>query len=134
METIAFTGFSAHKVYEFREVFDCYTGLTMSSNGNRSVNSFDALFRIAKHENRTLATACLDRRNRQRLSFHQTRARKDFIDLLGTVPRLQPNSNEIINLCLHLADLLNDKILFDFLTQINHFGGNNDRSEFRRGG
>lgn len=120
METIAFAAAFAHLIYEFREVFARYTGLTILLHCNSPSNASDALFNLGKHENTALAAACYNRRNRERLLFHQTRARRDLIALLETMARSEPGGNRIIQLGLCLGDLFNDKALFDFLTMTDN--------------
>lgn len=70
-------------IYEFREAFDRYAGLSIEvKNDNRDISPAEAeLFRITNHSNKKLAEICLNRRNRKRLSFHQKIARRDFFEL-----------------------------------------------------
>lgn len=111
MEKIAFSGSPTMSVFEFREVFARYTGLTLELNrGGRTDPSTD-LLRIAGHRNIALASACMNRRNRTRLSFHQIQARNEFVDLISDLPLSHENRKELAELSLQLAVLLNDKEL-----------------------
>ena len=82
-------------IYEFREIIERYVGLTL-------VNSADAaeigerekeIFRVSDIKNVELGAVCFMRRNRKRLSFHQTRARKDFLHLIESI--LDARSNRV---------------------------------------
>lgn len=109
IETLAFAGSPALSVFELREVFSRYTGLTLALNSVGTVFSSNELFTIARHGNAALASACMDRRTRRRLSFHQSRSRLEFVALLAAISRSEPNRKEIIGCAVQVADLLNDK-------------------------
>lgn len=71
-------------VFEFREVFERYSGLTLAARQADEVGENEReVFRIAGHENAALGAKCLHRRNRLRLRFHQSLASRDFLKLLA---------------------------------------------------
>jgi uncharacterized protein YozE (UPF0346 family) len=72
-------------IYEFREIFDRYVGLSVEirSAGVESSAAENEFYRITNHNNKKLGAACLNRRNRTRLSFHQKLARRDFFEIVG---------------------------------------------------
>jgi hypothetical protein len=108
MEKIAFVGSPTISVFEFREVFARYTGLTLALNGGAAADPSTELLRIAGHRNIALASACMNRRNHERLSFHQMQARNEFVDLISAMVRAQLRSSELLELSLQLATMLND--------------------------
>jgi hypothetical protein len=69
-------------IYEFRETLDRYVGLTLAAQAETSVETSKEFFRAAKNKNVELAAKCFNRRNRQRLFFHQTSARQDFLQII----------------------------------------------------
>lgn len=80
-------------IYEFREVFERYVGLTLEIKiDNVEVEQSEKeIFRITNHTNKKLAEKCLNRRNRKRLAFHQKLARHDFFEVFE---KLVINSDE----------------------------------------
>jgi len=109
IEKIAFVGSQTIPVFEFREIFARYTGLTLALNAGGAPNFSADLFKVSKHGNLALATACLNRRNRQRLSFHQMQARREFVDMVARMARSHTRGTEIVELGLQLTHLLNDQ-------------------------
>jgi hypothetical protein len=72
-------------IFELRETLDRYVGLTLAARTETSVETSKELFRAAENKNVELAAKCLYRRNRQRLFFHQTSARQDFLHVIKTL-------------------------------------------------
>ncbi len=74
-------------VFEFREVFQRYAGLTLAAMQRAAADEVGenerAVFKIANHANAELGAKCLHRRNRLRLEFHQRLASRDFLKLLA---------------------------------------------------
>ena len=109
IEDIAFADRPTISVFEFREIFSRYTGLTLSLRRGRKAQFPTELFTAAGHENLELASVCLDRVNRRRLAFHQERARNEFVDLMVAISRSGPRGTEIVALGFQIAKLLEDK-------------------------
>jgi len=89
-------------IYEIRQIFDRYVSFTLSAQtdnrDSRFVLANDEIFRIAGHNNSELAAICLDRRNRKELTFHQTLARLDLLDLLAGKGELGAWAIEFVSL------------------------------------
>jgi hypothetical protein len=87
IEQIVFENDSKLSLFEFREVFERYVGLTLTKKqknnqiGENEIN----IFRVVKHENPKLGAICLNRRNQFKLNYHQTLARKDFLKAVNEV-------------------------------------------------
>ncbi len=76
---------SGISIFELRETLDRYVGLTLAAREETSVETGKEFFRAAENKNVELAAKCLYRRNRQRLFFHQTSARQDFLHVIKTL-------------------------------------------------
>lgn len=72
-------------LFEFREVFERYVGLTLSrkQNNDQVGENETNVFRIAKHENVKLGSICLHRSNQFKLKYHQTLAQRDFLKVIN---------------------------------------------------
>ena len=95
---------SVVSLYEWREIYERYTGLSLAvaeADGNSEDNE---LFEVAGNKNGKLGTVCLNRRNRNRLIFHHTQARNDFLDALIRAKC----DGDALGLALELAALLDD--------------------------
>ena len=109
IERIAFSGGTVSSLFEFREIFYRFTGLLEAANAPTGGKSTGVLYEISSHRNISLASRCLDRRNRERLAFHQTRARNEFVDLIFHLADSESKRVEIVNLALELASHLHDR-------------------------
>lgn len=95
-------------IYAFREVFYRYTGLAQSiaefrmqiAEWSDSNSTFDI-----RHST-LVRSACIARRDRQKLNVHFTTARKDFVEALG-----EGNITEIDRTVEALAQCIGDKTL-----------------------
>ncbi len=107
-------------IYEFREVFERFAGLTIAySNTNSKPHKHETeFFRVAAFQNQELSSKCLHRRNQKRLSFHQTEAEKDFLRMIAAISNSLKNSAELELLTLELVKLLNDSAAQKALTEI----------------
>ncbi len=83
IEAILIESDSQISIYNFREVFERYAGLTKanSDKNNKISDSEKEVFRISENANIELAAICQHRRNRKKLFFHHTLARQDFLRL-----------------------------------------------------
>lgn len=98
-------------IYEVREVFERYSGLTLAhKNPNDTNNQHVAeLFRIANRENVKLGAICLERRNQTRLKFHQTQAREDFLKLLAKLVAKNAQVEKLELLSVQFVKTLEDE-------------------------
>ena len=97
-------------IYEFREIFDRYVGLSLEiqSENEELSPSETEIFRISNHTNKNLAEICLHRRNRIRLSFHQKLARRDFFEILDKFVGQKNEPQNLLDKVSKLAALLSD--------------------------
>lgn len=97
-----------HDLYTFREVFYRYTGLAQAIAEFRMQNAesdrFHSSFVI--HNSSLARSACISRRDRQKLNVHFTTARKDFVETLG-----EGNIKEIDRTVEALAQCTGDNAL-----------------------
>jgi hypothetical protein len=70
-------------VFEFREVLERYSGLTLAMRTDEVGENEREVFKIINHKNTELGAKCLHRRNRLRLELHQRLASRDFLKLLA---------------------------------------------------
>lgn len=97
-------------IFEFREIFDRYAGLSLeilSEDRDVSIPEKE-IFRIASHSSQKIGEACLNRRNRLRLSYHQKLARKDFFEIFEKLTLKSEMPQNLFKKVLRLADMLND--------------------------
>lgn len=97
-------------IYEFRETIERYIGLTLAElNDDKVIAEHEReIFRIAPTKNIERGSICLNRRNRKRLSFHQTEARRDFLQLTERILKGSFEKVELRLWSLELAELAND--------------------------
>ena len=107
IECLAFSGESISRLFEFREIFYRFTGLSEAVNATigRSTNE---IFVVTGHDNNSLGSRCLDRRNAKRLAFHQVIARNEFIDLLSQLAIEAAVRADLVALSTTLAEDLQD--------------------------
>ncbi|MGI9034770.1 MAG: hypothetical protein ACR2GD_01910 [Pyrinomonadaceae bacterium] len=75
---------SRFPIFEFREIFERYIGLTTAVNllDDCPSRKDEEIFRVALRQNVKLGAQCLNRRNHLRVERHQTLARADFLKLV----------------------------------------------------
>lgn len=96
-------------IYEFRETIERYVGLTLArQNGDKISEHEKEIFRVAKIENIELGAVCLNRRNRKRLSIHQSVARQDFLHLIEQMLESDSDKSEVERLSIELTATLED--------------------------
>ena len=121
IEQIAFTDGTAAAIFDFREIFARYTGLSQATNVEVVGGQVSDIFEIGNAENPKLATAVLARRNREKLIFHQMTARNEFVDMISGLAIDQP---EVIALATQVAVCVKDKLAIEDLaaltSQSNH--------------
>lgn len=97
-------------IYAFREVFYRYTGLAQAISEfrmqNAESNRFHSSFII--HNSSLVRSACIARRDRQKLNVHFRTARKDFVETLG-----EGNITEIDRTVEALAQCTGDNTLIN---------------------
>lgn len=98
-------------VFELREVFDRYIGLTLAAENQEAMTTPEnsLVFKVAGNQNAELASICHQRRNRKLLSFHQTLAGQDFLKLISEFATRFSDAVQIENISLKLVELLDDE-------------------------
>lgn len=97
-------------LFEFREIIERYAGLTYQAceqTGNPAEHEKE-IFRVSGTTNIDLSSKCLNRRNRQRLLFHQNCARRDFLNALEIIFRNTPDQKSLTDGSLEFLELLGD--------------------------
>lgn len=129
IEQIAFTDGSAAAIFDFREVFARYVGLSQAANIEVASGQVSDIFAIGKAENPTLATAILARRNREKLTFHQMTARNEFVDMIGEIAI---GHSEVILLAEKVAVCVNDELAIEDLAALTtHSNRTNSQKDHR---
>ena len=108
LENTAFSGESIAGLFDFRETFYRYVGLSDAAiTTDQSVSNAE-IFDVTGHPNNPLASACLARRNSARLSAHRAAASEEFVRSISRLAATTASSIQIRNLALALADHLGD--------------------------
>lgn len=109
-------------IYEFREVAERYIGLTFAKQNAESITDFENMtsefFKISENPNLNLSSVCFNRRNRNRLSFHQKNARRDFIDILKKILSADSDKKNLGFLVYEFVKLLNDSEAKNMLSKM----------------
>lgn len=109
LEKIAFGDASAALVLRFREVYARYTGLTLFSLVSRVDSQHrHPLFEFHRDPETRAAAACLHRRDREKVAFHQQQARTAFLDVIGQLSAGQPDRSGLVFRAVEVATLLDD--------------------------
>jgi hypothetical protein len=98
-------------VYEFRETIERYVGLTLINQSNATVSRVEdeEFLRAAQVSNVELGAICLNRRNQNKLSLHQTEARKDFLHTINQLLRFGSDEKSIEQSAVKLVAVLEDR-------------------------
>lgn len=127
IEHLAFTDSSASAIFDFREVFARYTGLSQAANAEVGSGQVSDIFEIGKSENPQLATAILARRYREKLIFHQMTARNEFVDVISGLAIDQP---EVIALATQVAVCVKDELAIEELAALtSHSSPSNSKKD-----
>lgn len=97
-------------IFEFREVFDRYVGLTQATDCGeaKTTGTEKEIFRIADNRNAEIGAICLNRRNLKRLTFHQTLARQDFFQVINQLVKFASDKEEFAKSAAGFFQLLKD--------------------------
>jgi hypothetical protein len=97
-------------VYEFRETIERYIGLTLTDQSNAAESRVEdeEFLRAAQTSNVELGAICLKRRNRNKLSLHQTEARKDFLFLTDQLLKAGSDEENLEQSAIKLVSILKD--------------------------
>jgi hypothetical protein len=97
-------------IFEFREVFDRYVGLTLAKDCGKvkTTEPEKEIFQIANNGNTEIGVICLNRRNLKRLTFHQSQARQDFFQVINLLVKFASDEEEFVKSAAGLFQLLKD--------------------------
>ncbi|MEQ1923870.1 MAG: hypothetical protein ABL952_15300 [Pyrinomonadaceae bacterium] len=105
METAAFPESEMQGVFDFREMYYRFVGLSNAVNEPESARPGTELFEIGGGGNNDTAARCLARRNRIRLHRHYLKARREFMS--SVAERSDESLNALASeLAVHLGDPL----------------------------
>ena len=105
IESIAFSGASSAEIFEFREIFYRYAGLTEAGNSMIGTDHITNLADIGAVADATIAARCAARRNQKKIDTYQANAQEDLIAMTRSISH---RDHEIAALTLDLAELLSD--------------------------
>ena len=103
IENLVFGNDSVSSIFDFREILHRYAGLSEAANAG--VASANEIFKLSNNERTDVAAACLARKNQRKLSFHQSLARDEFVDMIS---ELANADKRILALAVELANSVND--------------------------
>ena len=118
IESLVFADASISSIFDFREILRRYAGLSEAVNGAPGSSPGTELFEVSKNEDKELASTCLTRKNRRRLSFHQSLARNEFVDMISEFAAADKEGARILGLAIELANDVNDQEAACTLTAI----------------
>lgn len=98
-------------IYEFREMLQRYVGLTFAAQNRpeKSLTVNKELFYAAQNKNFEIAAKCFQRRNRKRLFFHQTLARKDFLQFVLQMFSVIADREDFAKSVIEFVEILEDR-------------------------
>jgi len=97
-------------LFEFRQTIERYAGLTLliQNAAAKIPGQEKEIFRVVETKNIETAALCLQRRNRKRLAFHQTKARQDFLHLIRDLSASVSDTTKFENSVGEFVNLLDD--------------------------
>ena len=95
-------------IFDFRETAERYAGLTTAAQNEPDKNWGQDIFQAANNKKDDLGKICLRRRNRKRLAFHQTEARRDFLQIIKQLTDSISDTETLERSTLAMVALLND--------------------------
>lgn len=117
-------------IYQFRNVFERYAGLTLALNDQIEVTSNnESVFGVAGHSNIELAQICQNRRNRKHLSFHQINALEDFLKVIRQLSFFKVDDFELRKLSIEFVEILGDERAVKRLVEIFDYNQQTQKKE-----
>jgi hypothetical protein len=97
-------------IFEFREVFERYVGLTIAKDcaDGKITQTQKEFFLIGNTGAVEIGAICLNRRNLKRLTFHQTQARQDFFQIINQLAAHATDKITFVKFAADFFRLLND--------------------------
>jgi hypothetical protein len=119
MESIAFSNSPVSSVFEFREVFYRYAGLTDAAKSASDPVRHTSIAELNRSGSSEVAAACIARRNREKLQLHQTESRIDFVDAISLLLLETSRKPLLLSLAVRLAEHLQDRDAVDELNTLD---------------
>lgn len=113
MEMLAFSDAPTSDVFNFRDIFYRYVGLSLANDAPVGCDHIRGLAEIGEVHDQKTAVSCSARRNREKITLHHDAARADLIAL--TVDKMIA-THEFVDRAIELASLVNDPIAMDRLS------------------
>ncbi|MEO7539493.1 MAG: hypothetical protein ABIV21_05670 [Pyrinomonadaceae bacterium] len=108
IEQLVFCEGGSAALFDFREVIFRYVGLAEACLEQNGVPLAAELIRITGLAHQRTAANCISRRDRQKLEFHRTMARNEFVELIATCAGISRSAENAVCLALKLSKQLND--------------------------
>ena len=105
-------------IFDFREIAERYAGLTTAEQNEPDKDWGKEIFQAANNEKNELGKICLQRRNRKRLAFHQTEARRDFLRIIRQLNDSILDRETLERSTLEMVALLNDSAAQETLVKM----------------
>lgn len=118
------------RVFEFRDTFMRYTGLARSDSRTAG-NGIAEIFEATDHNDVTLASACLNRKNAARLERHREQSRREFLQLISNISTNGDSLSQILQLSMKTADEVGDRELAERLRLSYGIAAEYDSTGFR---
>ncbi len=111
IERRAFAGESIVSLFEFRDVFYRYSGLSIAANSQatKGHKHWGELRSTGDNGRSPLELRCLERANQRKLEFHRDRTRQEFVELISRLSKSSPDAGAAVKLAVDLAVHLGDK-------------------------
>ncbi len=107
MEGILSTADRGGPSFEFREIFDRYTGLAGATSEHMASPAYE-IYEIANHPNPEAANACLTRKNRSLIDLHMGRARTDISNFVRS--STASGTDELLRLAIQASEAVGDTL------------------------
>ena len=105
-------------IFDFRETAERYAGLTLAAQCEPGKDWGQEIFRVSGAEQLELGTICLQRRNRKRLAFHQSEARRDFLQIIERLTVSISDAKILEHSTLETVKLLKDATALEALEKM----------------
>lgn len=97
-------------IFEFREVFERYIGLTVAADcsSRKTTETEREIFRVSNGGNAEIGAICVKRRNRKRLIVHQNKARQNFFQIISRLISTASDKTNFVKSATDFFRLLKD--------------------------
>jgi hypothetical protein len=124
IERAKFTNAQAAQIFQFRDAYLRYAGLALELNAPESAPSAAELFSVAQHPAPSIASICLQRKNRSRLQLHCDQARVELAALVSQSTAGVESRDGLLRLTIETAERVGDTAWAMELRTMAGFGAN----------